>query len=232
MKHTTTVPTMDAAPALPGADFSYSADASDFVLLSDAVPEVLLDIRYYTTYNFVGVRIDGYEEPVALLTREAAAALRKVSDELVGKGYRLKVFDAYRPQRAVTHFMNWAKDPQDVRMKPYFYPELEKAVLFSRGYIAAHSGHSRGSTVDLTLFDMNRGKDVDMGGPFDYFGELSHPDYPCIAPAQKACRMLLQETMLRHGFKAVTEEWWHFTLADEPWPHTYFTFPVSSRTVR
>ncbi|MBQ7520068.1 MAG: M15 family metallopeptidase [Clostridia bacterium] len=208
-----------------------AADSSGFVLLSEAVPDAILEIRYYSTYNFVGDRIDGYEQPVALLTREAAFALRQVSDELVQKGYRLKIYDAYRPQMAVSHFMRWALDFEDTRMKPYFYPELEKDVLFPLGYIAEHSGHSRGSTVDLTLFDMATEKEVDMGGTFDYFGELSHPDYTGITEEQFANRMLLREAMLAHGFKPLAEEWWHFTLAEEPYPDTYFTFPVSAASV-
>ena len=208
-----------------------SDDSSDFVLLTDVVPDAILEIRYYSTYNFVGDRIDGYEEPLAFLTKEAAAALKKVSDELNKKGYRLKIFDAYRPQKAVTHFMNWALDLKDTRMKKYFYPELEKDVLFPQGYIAEHSGHSRGSTVDLTLFDMTTEKEVDMGGTFDYFGELSHPDYKNITDEQYANRMLLREVMLKYGFKPLEEEWWHFTLEDEPYPDTYFTFPVNSKSI-
>ena len=208
-----------------------SGDASDFVLLSEAVPDAILEIRYYSTYNFVGDRIDGYEEPVAILTREAAAALKEVSDELVRKGYRLKIFDAYRPQMAVTHFMNWALDMDDTRMKPYFYPELEKDALFQQGYIAKHSGHSRGSTLDLTLFDMTAGREVDMGGTFDYFGQLSRPDYRGISDEQYANRMLLREAMLAHGFKPLETEWWHFTLVEEPFPDTYFTFPVNSDSI-
>ena len=217
-----------AEAAVAVDDVALSDDASGFVLLSEAVPDAILEIRYYSTYNFVGDRIDGYEEPLAFLTREAATALREVSDELVGMGYRLKIFDAYRPQMAVTHFMNWALDPDDVRMKAYFYPELDKDVLFPQGYIAEHSGHSRGSTVDLTLFDMTTEREVDMGGTFDYFGELSHPDYTGITEEQYANRMLLREVMLKHGFKPLGEEWWHFTLADEPYPDTYFTFPINS----
>ena len=133
-----------------------SDDASGFVLLSEAVPDAILEIRYYSTYNFVGTRIDGYEAPVAMLTKEAAKALREVSDELITKGYRLKIYDAYRPQRAVNHFERWAKDLDDTKMKQYFYPELNKDVLFDEGYIDHRSGHSRGSTLDLTLFDMRR----------------------------------------------------------------------------
>ena len=208
-------------------------DASDFVLLTDRVPDAILEIRYYSTYNFVGDRIDGYEQPVALLTKEAASALKEVSDELVSKGYRLKIYDAYRPQKAVTHFMNWAKDVDDTRMKEYFYPELDKSVLFDQGYIAEKSGHSRGSTVDLTLFDMKTEKEVDMGGTFDYFGELSHPDYrEGITEEQYNNRMVLRDAMLGHGFKPLEEEWWHFTLEDEPFPDTYFTVPVSEKSVK
>ena len=213
-------------------DVKLSDDASDFVLISDVVPDVILEIRYYSTYNFVGDRIDGYEEPLAFLTKEAAEALKEVSDDLKEKGYRLKIFDAYRPQMAVTHFMNWALDVNDTRMKEYFYPELEKDVLFPLGYIAEHSGHSRGSTVDLTLFDMNSEREVDMGGTFDYFGELSHPDYMDISEEQYANRMILREAMLAHGFKPLEEEWWHFTLENEPYPNTYFTFPINSDQLR
>ena len=213
---------------MEAADVTLSDDSSNFVLLSEAVPDAILEIRYYSTYNFVGDRIDGYEEPLAMLTTEAADALKDVSDELKEKGYRLKIFDAYRPQMAVTHFMNWALDPDDVRMKDYFYPELDKNVLFSQGYIAEHSGHSRGSTVDLTLFDMNTEREVDMGGTFDYFGELSHPDYTDITEDQYAMRMLLRDVMVKHGFRPLEEEWWHFTLDDEPYPDTYFTFPINS----
>ena len=208
-----------------------SSDSSDFVLLSEAVPDAILEIRYYSTYNFVGDRIDGYEEPVAILTKEAASALKEVSDDLNQKGYRLKIYDAYRPQKAVTNFMNWALDTEDVRMKEYFYPELEKDVLFPQGYIAEHSGHSRGSTLDLTLFDMKTEKEVDMGGTFDYFGELSHPDYKEITDEQYENRMILREAMTSHGFKPLEEEWWHFTLENEPYPDTFFTFPVSENAV-
>ncbi len=207
------------------------ADASDFVLLTEAVPDAILEIRYYSTYNFVGERIDGYEEPVALITKEAGAALKEVSDDLVQKGYRLKIFDAYRPQMAVDNFVDWAEDVSDTKMKEYFYPELDKSVLFNQGYIAKHSGHSRGSTVDLTLFDMETEKEVDMGGTFDYFGQLSHPDYTGITDEQYANRKILRDAMTAHGFKPITSEWWHFTLVNEPYPNTYFTFPVNSQSV-
>lgn len=203
-------------------------DSSGFVVLADFVPHIVQEIRYYSTYNFIGERIDGYEEPCALLTVEAARELKTVSNELNVQGYRLKVFDAYRPACAVKHFTLWGIEDQDIRMKPYFYPELEKQALFAEGYIAKQSSHSRGSTVDLTLLDMKTGKEVDMGGPFDYFGELSHPDYRGITDEQFENRMFLQKAMVRNGFKPIDCEWWHFTLKNEPYPDTYFNFPVSS----
>ncbi len=202
-------------------------DASGFVSLSDVLPDVLLEIRYFTSYNFVGERIDGYTAPRALLTREATAALARVSRAARARGFRLKVFDAYRPQMAVDHFVRWAKDQSDTRMKPYFYPEVDKADLFKEGYIAIKSGHSRGSTIDLTLFDESCGKEVDMGGPFDYFGMLSHPDYTLgLSDKQIGYRRLLREMMLKENFRPLSSEWWHFTLNQEPYPDTYFTFPV------
>lgn len=202
---------------------------ADFVVLADVVPDIIQEIRYHSTYNFVGTRVDGYEQPVALATRPAAEALKKVSDELKAQGYRLKIYDTYRPQRAVNHFIRWAENLSDTLMKSQFYPELDKSVLFDQGYICARSGHSRGSTIDLTLFDMRTGQEVDMGGNFDYFGQLSHPDYDGVTPKQMANRMLLREAMLRHGFNPLAEEWWHFTLKDEPYPDTYFDFPIRYR---
>jgi D-alanyl-D-alanine dipeptidase len=209
-----------------------SSDSSDFVTISEAIPDAILEIRYYSTYNFVGRRIDGYDEPLAFMTREAAAALKKVSDDMIRTGYRMKIYDAYRPQMAVTNFMNWALDPNDASMKEFFYPELEKDALFPMGYIAEHSGHSRGSTVDLTLYDMKTEKEVDMGGTFDYFGERSHPDYRGITEEQYANRMILRDAMMAHGFRPLEEEWWHFTLDDEPYPDTYFTFKVNSDSLK
>ncbi len=220
-------------------------DSSAFVTLTDAVPDAIMEIRYYSTYNFVGARIDGYEEPTALITKEAAKALNEVSKDVMAQGYRLKIYDAYRPQKAVDHFVRWAADLQDAKMKPYFYPDLDKSVLFDQEYIMAKSGHTRGSTVDLTLFDMNTEKEVDMGGTFDWFGPESHPDFcgnpesgeytgdnskspagRSITPEQFANRMILRRAMLSHGFKPLDTEWWHFTLKDEPFQNTYFTFPV------
>ena len=218
---------------------------SKFVTLAEAVPDAIQEIRYYSTYNFVGQRIDGYEQPTAMLTRRAADSLRAVSDDVKRMGYRLKIYDAYRPQKAVDHFVRWAKVLSDTLMKHDFYPDLPKSVLFRQGYIAGKSGHTRGSTVDLTLFDMKTGKDVDMGGTFDWFGPESHPDFcgnpetgkytgdnhkspkgRSITSEQFRNRMILRRAMLRHGFKPISTEWWHFTLKNEPYPHTFFTFPV------
>ena len=209
-----------------------SNDSSGFVLLSDAVPDAILEIRYYSTYNFVGKRIAGYEEPIALITKETATKLKEVSDELIEKGYRLKIYDAYRPQRAVNNFVNWAKDVNDTKMKKYFYPDLDKEVLFPQMYIMEYSGHTRGSTVDLTLFDMNTEKEVDMGGTFDYFGKESHPDYKGITDEQYNNRMILRDAMLSHGFKPLETEWWHFTLEDEPYKDIYFNFPISKSSLK
>ena len=203
-----------------------------FVLVSQAVPDVILEIRYHSTFNFVGSRVDGYDQPVAILTREAANALRRASDAAMARGYRLKVYDAFRPQRAVDHFVRWAQEESAQQMKPFFYPQVEKARLFEEGYIAARSGHSRGSTVDVTLVDMMTGTDADMGGAFDYFGRRSHPG--CtegLLPGQLANRMLLRDVMTQSGFLPLDTEWWHFTLRNEPYPDTYFDFPLCAESV-
>ena len=207
-------------------------DPSGFVLLSDQVPDIVQEIRYFSTYNFIGERINGYEEPCALLTHEAARALKQVSLELFVRGYRLKVFDAYRPACAVRHFVLWGIEDQDIRMKRYFYPDLEKQDLFSKGYIAKLSSHSRGSTIDLTLLDMETGKEVDMGSPFDFFGEVSHSLSRSVTEEQFENRMILRKAMVRAGFIPYEYEWWHFTLENEPYPSTYFEFPNSSVYLR
>ena len=210
-------------------EYVLSRDSSDFVNISDVAGDVVLELRYYSTYNFIGDRIDGYRAPIALLTKEAAAALKAASSEAVRNGYRIKIYDAYRPQRAVEHFVRWAKDLNDTRMKSIFYPEVSKENLFLEGYIAEHSGHSRGSTVDITLFDMGKGCEADMGGYFDYFGEISHSDYKELDEKQYNNRMLLRRIMVNCGFTPLREEWWHFTLEDEPFRDTYFDFAISSR---
>ena len=215
------------------ADYkSETMEPSGFVLLADFVPHIVQEIRYHSTFNFIGERIDGYEEPCALLTKEAARALKMVAGELIVQGYRLKVFDAYRPACAVKHFVLWGIEDQDVRMKPYFYPDLEKQELFQKGYIAKQSSHSRGSAIDLTLLDMKTGKEVDMGSPFDLFSEVSHPDYRGITEEQFENRMRLQKVMVRNGFQPLGCEWWHFSLKNEPYPDTYFEFPVSAEYLK
>lgn len=223
-----------------------SIDPVGFVQVLDIVPDALQEIRYCSSYNFIGRRIDGYEKPVALLTVPAAEALKTVSDEAKKDGFRLKIYDTYRPLRAVADFLRWAKDPEDTRMKADFYPDVDKSELVPRGYIAEKSGHSRRSTVDLTLCDLATGKEIDMGGTFDWFGRESHSDWcgnpetgeytgrlPADAPSgyrisagQFRNRLKLRSLMMRQGFLPVKQEWWHFTLSGEPYPDTYFDSPV------
>ena len=204
-------------------------EAAGFVLLTDVIPDVILEIRYYSTFNFVGERIDSYEAPLAYLTEEAAFALKKASDSLKKQGYRLKIYDAYRPQTAVDHFKRWAEDANATEMKPYFYPDVDKSEVFAKGFIAERSGHSRGSTVDLTLVDMVTGRELDMGSPFDFFGEISHAEQTySLTETQINNRYILRKAMTESGFKILPEEWWHFTLENEPYPNTYFDFPIKA----
>ena len=211
-----------------GDDVRRSTDPSGFVLVTDVIPDALLEIRYYSTFNFVGKRIDGYEAPVAYLTIEAARALKKASDDLRQQGSAIEIFDAYRPQSAVDHFKRWAKDLTDAEMKPYFYPEVSKTDLFKLGYIAEKSGHSRGAAVDLTIVDMRSGMELDMGGSFDFFGELSHSYHTeGLTQQQIQNRAILRKAMTDNGFQYLPEEWWHFLLENEPYPDTYFDFPIT-----
>lgn len=197
-----------------------------FVHLSDVAPRVLIDARYSGSDNFVGEPVDGYLANTVILARPAAEALARVSEELAAFGLGLKVFDGYRPQRAVDHFVRWAADLSDHSTKARHYPDVDKAHLFRDGYIAERSGHSRGSTVDLTLVDLSDGRELPMGTPFDYFGPESWPSYIELPAEQRAFRALLQQVMMRHGFRPLREEWWHFTLEEEAYPETYFDFPV------
>lgn len=197
-----------------------------FVYVTDVISTAILEIRYFSEDNFVGTIIDGYEAPKAILTIEAAQALKKAADTLYEQGYYIKIFDAYRPQRAVNHFMRWAQDLDDVKMKEKYYPDLDKSVLFELGYIAEKSGHSRGSTVDLTLVDIATGKEVDMGSGFDFFGEISNHGTKLITAEQEQNRNILRDAMVAAGFQIYPEEWWHYTLKNEPYPDTYFDFPV------
>lgn len=197
-----------------------------FVYVKEKIPDVQLDIRYAGSNNFLGKPVEAYKNPVAILSKPATEALKKVQEELKQQGYKLKIFDAYRPQTAVNNFITWAKDPADTIAKNEFYPEVDKKDLFKLGYIASNSGHSRGSTVDLSIINAKTGEELDMGSSYDFFGEISHHSSTKITPQQKANRELLKNIMMKHNFQPYPEEWWHYTLRNEPNPDTYFDFPV------
>lgn len=221
-----------------------------FVDVQKVIPSAQFDIRYYGPHNFVGQKVDGYNAPKCILTKRAADALARVQAELKGFSLSLKIYDCYRPQRAVDHFVRWAKNIDDVKTRMEFYPTVDKRNLFRDGYIASRSGHSRGSTVDLTIVPVPvpaqaeytpgqplqecylpadrrfRDNSVDMGTGFDCFHELSHPENPKVGLPQRMNRMLLKVLMDKHGFKNYDKEWWHFTLRKEPFPERYFNFPV------
>lgn len=197
-----------------------------FVYVHEIIPDVILDIRYAGTHNFVGDVIDGYEAPYAVLTEQAACALADAANELRTMGYRMKIFDAYRPKSAVRHFVRWANDASDMRMQDEFYPDFRKKILLvDQGYIARNSPHTRGSAVDLTLTDME-GLEIDMGATFDFFGERSWYTFSGISPEQKENRALLRDVMVKHGFRPFDKEWWHFRLLKEPYSNTSFDFAV------
>ncbi|MEU9785536.1 M15 family metallopeptidase [Streptomyces phaeochromogenes] len=228
---------------------------ADFVALRSVDPTIIQEIRYFTPHNFVGERIDGYQQRLCILTRPAAEALHQAQQRLLGQGYTLKVYDCYRPQRSVDHFVRWAKDLEDQAMKAEFYPNVDKTRLFEDGYIAEKSGHSRGSTMDLTIVKLpalptrpyvpgeplvpcfapqgERFPDnsVDMGTGYDCFDTLSHTLDPRIQGQQRANRLLLKDTLEGLGFVNLAEEWWHFTYKPELYPDTYFDFPVSTKSL-
>lgn len=197
-----------------------------FVYISDIDSSIKKELRYLSKNNFIGKPIDGYKNNCIIVTKETALALQKVQKELLKKGLSLKIFDAYRPQQAVNHFVRWAKVLEDTLMKKEYYPNVPKKELFKRGYIASKSGHTRGSTVDLTIIDLKTNKELDMGSPYDFFGIQSHPFYKNITKKQKENRMLLRQVMLTNNFKPYENEWWHFTLRNEPYPKKYFNFPI------
>lgn len=220
-----------------------------FVEIREVIPDIILDLRYLTNHNFLGVPVEGYKSEKCFITKNAADSLAKVQAELKRFGLSLKIYDAYRPQRAVNHFVRWAKDLSDTLTKKEFYPTIDKSRLFEDGYIAEKSGHSRGSTIDLTIvpiplpyqlaFDVNdqcecfesidkRFKDnsIDMGTGYDCFNVHSHTENPELTPQQRANRLLLKSLMDKYGFKNLPEEWWHFTLRNEPFPITYFDFEI------
>ena len=197
-----------------------------FVYVKEKIPNIKLEIRYAGSDNFIGKPVNAYNKPVAILTEEAANALEKAQKDLMEQGYCLKIFDAYRPQTAVNHFIEWARKPEDTLTKQQFYPNIAKKDLFQLGYIATKSGHSRGSTIDLTIIDAQTGKEIDMGSNYDFFGDISHHSTNKITEEQKANRSLLKRIMIKNGFRPYPEEWWHYTLRNEPYPKTYFDFPV------
>jgi D-alanyl-D-alanine dipeptidase len=197
-----------------------------FVYAKAVIPDLDVELRYYTTNNFVGDTIDSYRANTLIITKATAEKLKLVQEELQQQNLCLKVYDGYRPQAAVNHFIRWAKNLNDTLNKQQFYPDVEKRNLFKAGYIASRSGHSRGSTLDLTLTDGNTGDPLDMGSPYDFFGERSWVDYKKLTEEQKANRHLLQTVMLKHNFRNYAKEWWHFTLRWEPFPDTYFDFEV------
>ena len=201
-----------------------SDDKSDFAEISSMIDDVAFDIRYYSSNNFTGHKIDGYHAPRAYLTKKALKALALAAEDLRAQGYRLLIWDSYRPQKAVNNFVKWINDPNDAGDKS-FYPSLEKSDLLAGNYIMAKSGHTRGSTVDLTIIKKN-GDPVDMGGTFDLFSKISHPDYAGLNAEQKNNRRILHDAMIKAGFKGLDSEWWHFTLEDEPYKDTYFNFDV------
>jgi zinc D-Ala-D-Ala dipeptidase len=211
------------------ASLSVNAAAQDrpaaFVDAAAVVPGLIVDARYAGSHNFVGRPIEGYEARRCFLTKPAAEALAQVAHDLAARGLVLKVFDCYRPARAVANFVRWARNLNDTAGKREFYPEVDKRMLFRDGYISSRSGHSRGSTVDLTLAHTD-GSELEMGTPFDFFSPRSWPSSPSVSPEAKENRALFAAAMRRRGFRPYPREWWHFTLAHEPFPDTYFDFPV------
>ncbi|MFF0162946.1 M15 family metallopeptidase [Streptomyces sp. NPDC005263] len=247
-----TAVTAVTAPARASAEPKAPAE---FVALRRVDPTIIQEMRYVTPHNFVGERVDGYQQPLCILTRPAAQALHQAQSELLRKGYTLKVYDCYRPQRAVDHFVRWAEDLDDQTMKGEFYPDVDKTRLFDDGYIAEKSGHSRGSTMDLTLVKLpakptrpyrpgeslvpchapksERFPDnsVDMGTGYDCFDTLSHTLDPRVQGEQRANRLLLKSVLEGRGFTNLAEEWWHYTFKPESYPDTYFDFPVSEKSL-
>jgi len=198
-----------------------------FVYLTDHLEQAQYEIRYAGQNNFLGHVVDGYHQDMRLVgTAKMVEALKQVEQLLLAQGYGLKIFDTYRPQRAVDHFVRWSKISSDTLTKSHFYPTLDKDRLFALGYISSRSGHTRGSTVDLTLYLVTDGQEVDMGGPYDYFGDLSWHTYQELSKYQLKARAILKKAMLACGFRSYSKEWWHYTLNGEPYPKRYFNFTV------
>lgn len=197
-----------------------------FVYLDDVIPDITIELRYAGYNNFVGQPIDGYKSERCIISADAAYALKRAQGVLNMFGLGLKIYDAYRPKRAVDHFIRWAGDATDTKMKEQYYPTIPKSELFEKGYLGKKSGHTRGSTVDLTIIDLESGEELDMGSPYDYFDEKSNTLYSNITAQQKANRMMLKMVITDYGFNPYKNEWWHFSLQDEPFPETYFDFVV------
>ena len=197
-----------------------------FSYVSEIDATIKKELRYSTSNNFIGQPIDGYIKDILIISTPAAKALKKIQTKLMLSGLSIKIFDAYRPQQAVNHFVRWAKVMNDTLMKKIYYPDIQKSELFTLGYIALKSGHTRGSTVDLTIVDIKTNKELDMGSSYDFFGEKSHPYYKKITDKQTKNRMLLRSIMIKNGFIPYDNEWWHFTLKNEPYPTTYFNFTI------
>ncbi|WP_047545046.1 M15 family metallopeptidase [Psychroserpens sp. Hel_I_66] len=197
-----------------------------FVHVKDIIPDLNVELRYFSSHNFVGDTITGYNANTLILTKQSAEALKKVQAHLQEQNLCLLVYDGFRPQRAVDHFSSWARLLNDTLQKQEFYPNVNKRHLFRDGYIASKSGHSRGSTVDLTIIDGNTSEPLDMGSPYDFFGKESWVEHPNLTETQEANRQLLQHVMLKYNFRNYPKEWWHFTLRWEPFPKTYFDFPI------
>lgn len=206
--------------------FSYAQLPAGFGYAKHSIPDIKVDLRYFGNNNFIGKPIDGYHNNCLILSKETLIALKAVQQELKSQNLGLKIFDGYRPQRAVNHFVRWAKNVQDTLNKSKFYPDVKKKDLFRKDYIASRSGHTKGSTVDVTLINLSDEKELDMGSNFDFFGVQSWVTYTKLSNTQKLNRALLQSIMLKHGFKNYLKEWWHFTLKNEPFKNTYFNFPI------
>lgn len=197
-----------------------------FLYADDVITDCIVDAKYAGTDNFMGTKADGYEQPLCVITKEAAERLVKAAAVLRENGYIMKFFDCYRPQRAVNHFMRWGGDIGDDRMKPIHFPNVNKADMFEEGYIARKSGHSRGCAVDLTLVDVHTWQELDMGSIFDFMDVRSHHGAPGLTPLQESNRAILRDAMCSNGFRLYSEEWWHYTVDPEPYPDTYFDFPI------
>ncbi len=209
-----------------GLTFKQDKLPNGFEHAENRIPSIIVELRYLGEHNFVGQPIDGYNRDVAILSTQATNALKNAQEEFLQYNLSIKIYDSYRPQRAVNHFMRWALDLNDTINKHEFYPEVKKQNLFKEEYIASKSGHSRGSTLDITLVDANTCEELDMGSPYDFFGKASWVENKDLTVQQRANRMLLQTIMLKHGFRHYPKEWWHFTLSNEPFPDTYFDFEV------